>query len=104
MKRVVLAVLVALSATGCAHSPQEAIVGKWQDEKTGVVIEFAKTGDFLRKSPKPPGDVKGTYVLADNEEITLTVAKESIIGRCKISGNEMDLVLAGQNSTLKRVS
>ncbi len=59
------AVVIALSLISCAKQPEQALVGKWQEQNGREVIEFMKSGSFqgtmIWDLQNTPLNISGTY-------------------------------------------
>jgi len=63
-------VVIALSLISCAKEPDQALVGKWQEQNGREVIEFTKNGSFqgtmIWDLQNTPLDICGTYTSKGN--------------------------------------
>jgi uncharacterized protein (TIGR03066 family) len=95
-------VCAALSLSGCADSPQNRIVGKWEAGQTGAKLtaEFskdgkAKIGMFGMAS-------EGTYKV-NGDEMEWTLNGTTTRYKVKVSATDLELTSDGKTITYKKV-
>jgi uncharacterized protein (TIGR03066 family) len=93
---------VAVFVSACGSSPEKLIVGKWEAGESGfkLTVEFAKDGNakltMLRQT------LSGKYKL-NGDELEWTLNGKTTKGKVKVTATEMELTSEGKTIKYKKV-
>jgi hypothetical protein len=101
---------VAVGAASCTRpqvAPKDQMVGKWQHQDTGEVMEFFKDGTATAYYPKPKEaqELVGTYTFVADDRVKVEYkGRDPYIATVAIVGDEMTLTFAdGRTGKYKRL-
>jgi hypothetical protein len=99
----VVAVCVALSASGCGSSPQSLIVGKWEAGQPGakLIAQFSNDGNAqLTMFGKT---MSGTYKINGEDELEWTMNGTTTKFKMKVTATQLEVTSEGKTVAYKKV-